>query len=213
MEPYPPQFNQYNPADYAPPPNNGPLPTAGYTPPPQQPAHHEYGNPYAPEPRNRRPNDNVSAPYIPEHTTRGGSRLSPAHEHMRADSQSLADGLSRPHAPSPVSVQPTKSVQFDLNTQEQSPERHHSPNRDYPPERRDRDREKRDDRRRGDRDDRGRHRERNSKSNGRRRDDSADSAASDATIELPPRFDDQGRRKGDDPIADKLESVLASLFR
>lgn len=34
---------------------------------------------------------------------------------------------------------------------------------------------------------------------------------SDATIELPPRFDEKGRRKteGEDPLADKLEEILA----
>lgn len=37
-------------------------------------------------------------------------------------------------------------------------------------------------------------------------------ADSDATIELPPRFDDKGRRKtdeGDDPLADKVDEILA----
>lgn len=36
-------------------------------------------------------------------------------------------------------------------------------------------------------------------------------ADSDATIELPPRFDDKGRKKaesGDDPLADKLDEIL-----
>lgn len=35
---------------------------------------------------------------------------------------------------------------------------------------------------------------------------------SDATVELPPRFDEQGRRKpdpGEDPLADRLEEILA----
>lgn len=45
------------------------------------------------------------------------------------------------------------------------------------------------------------------------RDESPGSDDSDATIDLPPRFDEHGRRKGDDPVADKLESVLQSLFR
>lgn len=41
----------------------------------------------------------------------------------------------------------------------------------------------------------------------------ANSEASDATIDLPPRFDDQGRRKTDDPLADKVESFLQSLLK
>lgn len=45
------------------------------------------------------------------------------------------------------------------------------------------------------------------------RDESPGSDASDATIELPPRFDDQGRKRPEDPLADKLESVLMNLLR
>lgn len=41
----------------------------------------------------------------------------------------------------------------------------------------------------------------------------ASDAASDTTVELPPRFDEQGRRRPEDPLADKLESVLMGLFR
>ncbi|EXJ56489.1 hypothetical protein A1O7_06833 [Cladophialophora yegresii CBS 114405] len=40
----------------------------------------------------------------------------------------------------------------------------------------------------------------------------ASPADSDATIELPPRFDEKGRRKtspGDDPLADRLDEILA----
>jgi hypothetical protein len=44
----------------------------------------------------------------------------------------------------------------------------------------------------------------------------SDGNDSDATVELPPRFDERGRRSGEerdrDPMADKLESVLMSLF-
>jgi hypothetical protein len=40
----------------------------------------------------------------------------------------------------------------------------------------------------------------------------ASPADSDATIELPPRFDEKGRRKtnpDDDPLADRIEEMLA----
>lgn len=64
----------------------------------------------------------------------------------------------------------------------------------------------------GDRDG-GRKRERNKGSRRRRRDESTDSSASDATIELPPRFDEFGRATDEDPLAQKLEQVLTGLFR
>jgi hypothetical protein len=53
----------------------------------------------------------------------------------------------------------------------------------------------------------GRHRKR------RHRDESPGSDGSDETIDLPPRFDEHGRKRPEDPMADKLESVLQSLFR
>lgn len=207
-----PPYNQYNPADY-PPPN---APPAGYmTPPP--PVHAEPGNPYAPrDPGHRRPDDHVSAPSVPEHISRGGSRLSPTHgKSNMTNMPSPPDRLSSPIAPAPV--QPAKSVQFDLNPQEQVPEperRHQSPDRNR---NRDQDRDRKEGDRRRDReekDNRGRSRNLDGAKNRnhRRRDDSPDSIASDATIELPPRFDEHGRRKGDDPVADKLESVLKGLF-
>ena len=33
--------------------------------------------------------------------------------------------------------------------------------------------------------------------------------SSGETIDLPPRFDELGRRKGDDPLADRLEDLLS----
>jgi hypothetical protein len=49
---------------------------------------------------------------------------------------------------------------------------------------------------------------------GRRgRDDSPGSDTSDTTIDLPPRFDEAGRVRDEDPLATKLESVLTGLFR
>jgi len=117
-----------------------------------------------------------------------------------------------PIAPEPVAASDVKSVKFDLSPQELSPKRDKSPTH----------REAGDEnRRRGDSDEeqprRSRHRQREydrgDKKSSSRRDGSADSASSDGTIELPPRFDEQGRRKDDDPLANTLESVLAGLFR
>lgn len=58
---------------------------------------------------------------------------------------------------------------------------------------------------------RGRDRDKDRERHGRN--DSPASDASDTTIELPPRFDEHGRRRAEDPLADKLETVLQSLFR
>lgn len=99
----------------------------------------------------------------------------------------------------------SKSVQFDLNLREQSPPaipHDETANRE--------ERREDDDERKNRQRDRGRDGERRSR---RRRDSSQDSATSDATIELPSRFDDLGRRKGDDPLADKLESILNGFLR
>lgn len=208
---YPP-YNPYNPAQYDPPPNapynpanyaphnNGK--STGYTPPPVNP---EPGNPYAPpDQRNRRPDDHVSASFDPEHTDRGGSRLSPDHDSDIANSCPSTEHVKSPlTAPSPV--QPTKTVQFDLTPRELSPSGSEDESRQ-----KDRDRHKR---KREDKDNRGRHRDRDSDGSGRRRrNGSADSAASDETIELPPRFDDFGRPREDDPLAAKLEKVLSNLL-
>ena len=59
----------------------------------------------------------------------------------------------------------------------------------------------------------GRKSERDKGRDRRRRDESTDSSASDATIELPPRFDEHGRATDEDPLAQKLEQVLTGLFR
>jgi hypothetical protein len=92
-----------------------------------------------------------------------------------------------PFAPSPVNPD-KKSVQFDLQPQEKSP-----------------DAERREE-------GRGRHARRDREAGKRRRDGSADSNDSDATIDLPDRFDSSGRRKADDPAADKLEQMLSGLL-
>lgn len=103
-----------------------------------------------------------------------------------------------PLAPEPVKPPEAKSVMFDLQPQEFE----FTPESEKVPETT-RERES------GREGSRKRDRERGR----RRRDDSPDSDASDATIELPPRFDPQGRSKEEDPLAQKLESVLTSLFR
>lgn len=168
---------------------------------------------------------------------RGGSRLSPAHgRYSPADEFPPPDRLGEqqshplpnavqptpspsphlPHALEPVAPEPVKpheakSVMFDLQPQE------FEYNEEVKEEQRERGRDRGDDRKR-ERDD---HRD-GDKRSGRRsrrdrdRDDSSyDSDASDATIELPPRFDQTGHPRKDDrdPLEKKLESVLASLFR
>lgn len=190
------QYPPYNPADYGPPPPNNMPPPTGYTPPPVNP---EPGNPYArPDPRYRRPDDNVSAQPPPEHMhARGGSRLSPDHENVSpANDLPRTDRLnaSPPLAPDPVPPPSSKSVQFDLHPKEVSPDRYRS---SEGKKERSGDRSKRHDSR---------------DKRKRRRDESPDSDDSGDTIELPPRFDQYGRRTDDDPLADKLESVLSGLF-
>jgi hypothetical protein len=107
-----------------------------------------------------------------------------------------------PVQPEPVQPHSAKSVQFDLNPKERSPERQRSP---------DGQRERDEDKWR-DGDDHRLHHPRSG--TGRRRDESpASDHDSDTTIELPPRFDERGRRREEDPLANKLETVLSSLFR
>jgi hypothetical protein len=171
-----------------------------------------------PEPR--------SAKQAPVASARGGSR--PQLDRMCDDCANDSPGLNHDSGstetaePSPISTR-EKTVQFDLNTQEQEISPVITP---YSPE----DEDERE-RSHGDRDgSEGRHGERQShrrrqadeRSNGsqgsgrdrkrQHRDESPGSDASDATIELPRRLDEGGYRRGDDPTADKLESVLQSLF-
>ncbi|KAJ4347289.1 uncharacterized protein N0V89_011229 [Didymosphaeria variabile] len=120
-----------------------------------------------------------------------------------------------PIQPEPVKPASEKSVMFDLQPEERvftpegeggkGPER--SRDREYE---RERERESgRDGGRRKDRE-RDRHRDRD---RGRRDESPDDTSDSDATIELPPRFDERGAVRDDDPLASKLESVLNGLFR
>jgi len=199
------------------------------------------GNPYVRPEQNhyyeaRRGDENVSAPvpnnsgteHVTPISTRGGSQPT----HASDDHADGVSGLSNtrdkspPIAPSPVSTR-EKGVKFDLNPQEQEISPNPSPERNK--ESRNQDRERRDDsdsdveRHSSDRDrDHHRRRHTDERSNGsqgsgrdRKRHRSAESPGSDtdSTIELPPRFDDKGRRTEDDPAADKLEKVLQSLFR
>ncbi|KAF2822809.1 hypothetical protein CC86DRAFT_457991 [Ophiobolus disseminans] len=196
--PYPP----YNPADYPPPPSTvfEPNHPAGYVNPPPEDMNH--GNPYAhPQQQHdayygqpRRPDDNVSAP-------------APNNEHIFAAARDRVI-TPDPEPPSPKE----KTVQFDLKPR--GPSREASPDKaarlddaDVDEERQRRRSRKYDERSDGTRES-GRQRKRH-----HRRDESPASDFSDATIELPPRFDEHGRQRAEDPVADKLESVLLSLFR
>ncbi|KAJ8104568.1 hypothetical protein OPT61_g10689 [Boeremia exigua] len=230
--PYPP----YNPADYPPRNDYGPPPAVGgYVHEDMNP-----GNPYVRPEQNhyyqaRRGDENVSAPapnnsgieHVTPISTRGGFQPTDASGNFTDGASGLNNRDESPAlAPSPVSTR-EKGVTFDLNPQEQEISPNPSPERTN--ENRDRHRERRhdsdsDDERRGpDRDgDHHRRRHADERSNGsqgsgrdRKRHRHAESPGSDtdSTIELPPRFDEKGRRKDDDPAADKLEKVLQSLFR
>ncbi|KAF3051303.1 hypothetical protein E8E11_002658 [Didymella keratinophila] len=211
--PYPP----YNPADYPPHNNYGPPPpSGGYVHDDMNP-----GNPYARQDQNhyyqaRRGDENVSAP-VPVNS--GAEHVTPISTRGLNKARDESPAL----APSPVSTR-EKGVKFDLNPQEQeispnpSPERHDD--RDHR-ERRD-DSDSGDERHGSDRDRDRRRRHADERSNGsqgsgrdRKRHRRAESPGSDtdSTIELPPRFDKEGRRRDDDPAAERLEKVLQSLFR
>ena len=159
---------------------------------------------------------------------RGGSRLSPAHAVSPANAMPSSDRLdthhpnlftnsqlssspssplhsvarspSLPHAPEPVKPASEKSVMFDLQPQEFE----FTPDSEKVPERTGETKSERHG---------GRKRERHRDKARGRRDESTDSDDSDATIELPPRFDELGRARNEDPLAQKLEQVLTGLFR
>jgi hypothetical protein len=102
----------------------------------------------------------------------------------------------------PESILPQKSVQFDLTPR--GPSREASPEKDGA-EREGHGRRRKDDERSDGTRETGRRRKR------RHRDDEGED--SDSTLDLPPRFDEQGYKRSEDPMADKLESLLAGLFR
>ncbi|CAN9344718.1 unnamed protein product [Alternaria alternata] len=122
--------------------------------------------------------------------------------------------VDEPRSPSPTPTE-EKSVKFDLNPQEEPPR---EPSREPSPDS-DREHRHRDDhshkrhRRRKDDDRSDITRESGRARKRRHRSESPGSDASDATIELPPRFDERGRQQPEDPLAKQLESVLQSIFR
>lgn len=112
-------------------------------------------------------------------------------------------------APSPVSTR-EKEVKFDLHPQEQeiSPiDRDRSDDSGTEDERRD------SHRRRRHADDRSNASQASGPARKRNRRTESPGSDTDSTIELPPRFDEKGRRRDDDPAAERLEKVLQSLFR
>lgn len=126
------------------------------------------------------------------------------------DTRTDAVEQSRSRSSSP---EEEKSVHFDLNPQEE-PSR--EPSREPSPKREDSDPDDHAHRqRRRRRDDEHSHSSREPGRDRKRhhRDESPGSDASDATIELPPRFDERGRQKPEDPLAETLETVLSSIFR
>jgi hypothetical protein len=214
--PYPP----YNPADYPPPPSTTfePGHPAGFVHAPPDDINH--GNPYAPQQptayygQPRRPDDHVSDPAPVasgnEHSfasARGGSRTQP----KISPTNRLADRVVERDLDSPE-PRSERTVQFDLTPK--GPSREVSPARSERPERSEDGQDDRRHRRRRKDDERsdstresGRHRKR------RHRDESPGSDNSEATIDLPPRFDEHGSKRPEDLMADKLQSVLQSLLR
>lgn len=176
----------------------------------------------------------VPAPAAAEHvfassSARGGSAPKPDRVHKSTTTNAASDRLNKhiheeeiehPDSPAPRSE---KTVQFDLNPM--GPSREVSPVRSEGGREKDRDKDRDEEEGRDGKDHHRRHRRRkddersdSTRESGRtrkrhHRDESQDSDDSDATIDLPPRFDEQGRRRGKDPVAAKLESVLQSLFR
>lgn len=149
----------------------------------------------------------------------------PSQVQSQAQPEPIIQRAARPTGTPPVQPEPVKpasekSVMFDLQPQEFefTPEGERAPDLEGERERDGGRRKDRDKEREGDRDG-GRERERDRDRNRerKRRDESPASEASDDTIELPPRFDGQGRERGrerdEDPLARQLESVLNGLFR
>ncbi|CAI6335454.1 unnamed protein product [Periconia digitata] len=236
--PAPPQHSTY-PQQHI----DGGLPPTGYTPEPGNPYAHQdpryrrqddnvSAQQYEPllehmQARRDRLRHKTSEPirngYIPHASSpihqdfafRPANHESPINNELQYSlPSSPATNHRKPPSPvAPVAVSDVKSVKFDLNPQEKSPDRDTSRSHSERASSDDEPRRHRDAHER-DSDRRSRHRRREDERGGRsRRDESADSATSEGTIELPPRFDEQGRRKEDDPLADQLESVLAGLFR
>ncbi|KAL1794257.1 hypothetical protein ACET3X_007678 [Alternaria dauci] len=202
--PYPP----YNPADYPPPPSAyEPNHPSHFVNPPHEDLH--LGNPYAPQHHQqhepyygqpRRGGDNVSAP-VPDY---GGK------EHYNF--ASARGPVDEPRSPSPTPTE-EKSVKFDLSPQEEpSREPSREPSPDSEREHRHKDDHSHNRHRRRKDDDRSDiSRESGRAPKRRHRSESPASDASDATIELPPRFDEHGRRQPEDPLAKQLENEKPHL--
>ncbi|EAT89617.2 hypothetical protein SNOG_02886 [Parastagonospora nodorum SN15] len=182
--PYPP----YNPADYPPPPSTTfePSHPSTYVHPPHDDINH--GNPYAPP--QHQSNYYYGQPRRPDDNVSAFAPVAAKTEHSFASAR----------------VRSEKTVQFDLTPK--GPSREVSPVRSEG-EHKHRRRRNDDDRSEDSARESGRHRKRRH----RDRDESPASDASDQTIDLPPRFDDLGRKRPEDPLAEKLESVLQSIFR
>jgi hypothetical protein len=143
-------------------------------------------------------------------SARGGSRPVPTHVKSPTTNHTT-DGVNESESPHPRE----KTVQFDLKPR--GPSREPSPVKKEVEESDDDNddvddghgrhrRRRKDDERSDSTKESGRHRKRHHR-------DESPGSDSDATIDLPPRFDEHGRKRTDDPVADKLESVLQSLFR
>ncbi|KAL1861117.1 hypothetical protein Plec18170_001632 [Paecilomyces lecythidis] len=221
--PAPPQSQpaQYNPGEYPPPPGAAPPPQPyGYQPPPGP-------DPYAPRPR--RADENVSAapssiPFTDAHHMADGLR-DDAHSSMTPEDQSRnhESGERSHHEHSPQA----KTVAFDLPSdssnesdrsggpdagyesddseatidgslpshRRSSSSQHHRAHISHPPTP---------------------HPERGSSSRPHKQHASgkASESDSDSTIDLPDRFDSEGRplpQPGDDPLADHIEKLLNGL--
>jgi hypothetical protein len=157
----------------------------------------------------------VSAP-VPDHgehynfaSARGGLRPR-LPENLDTFANTRTGPVDEPRTPSP-SLEEEKSVKFDLEPKEEpsresssDSERAHGHRDDHSHKRH---RRRKDDDRSDTARDSGRARKR------RHRSESPGSDTSDTTIDLPPRFDEQGRQQPEDPLAEKLETILQSIFR
>ncbi|KAH8695968.1 hypothetical protein BGW36DRAFT_179272 [Talaromyces proteolyticus] len=218
VTPNPPPMS-YPAAEYPPPGTTSAPPPQGYPPPPGPPPTNE---PYAPQPR--RADENVSAPFLDAHHRPDG---------LMGDGSSRRRSVSRPESPPQQ-----KSVSFDLNDQERSNMKARIPS----DETAEKGYETDDSDSTIDGLDHGRyshhHRPRHpsapygrtsavpnnasSTHNGNANPppkphplNVARDSDSESTIELPDRFDTEGRRlpeKGDDPLADRVDDLLRNVF-
>ncbi|KAF1985502.1 hypothetical protein K402DRAFT_413330 [Aulographum hederae CBS 113979] len=190
----------YNPADYAPQPGPTPQPEYYHQQPPSPSQEYygpNHGGGYGRDP------EHVGASSNSEHPDSGGFERGIGHDED-ADS-AVSDGLRTPRNVSPAKGRHgrSRSVQFDLPSAETTPEvtkdRQSNSHKG-----RGSDKETAED----DEDDRGRRHRRHSEDSHRKHKRSG-SSESDQTVDLPPRFDSDGRRRDEDPIADTIEDLLS----